>query len=63
MSFAWPAELFAVEAERVLGRAGLGPEAANLLLPEAIRDGNAVQDLASRQAGPVRLRSGSSCAG
>jgi hypothetical protein len=44
---AWPPELFAAEAARILGRPGLGQQAIDLLLREAFRDDNAAEDVSS----------------
>ena len=44
---AWPPELFAAEATRILGRPGLGQQAIDLLLREAFRDDNAAEDVSS----------------
>jgi hypothetical protein len=44
---AWPPELFAAEAKRILGRPGLGQQAIDLLLREAFRDDNAAEDVSA----------------
>jgi hypothetical protein len=43
----WPPELFTAEAQRILGRPGLGQQAIDLLLREAFRDDNAAEDVSS----------------
>ena len=43
----WPSWLFTAEAQRILGRPGLGQDAIDLLLREAFRDENAAEDVSS----------------
>jgi hypothetical protein len=43
----WPADLFAAEARRIVGRPGLGQDATDLLLREAFRDENAAEDISA----------------
>ena len=43
----WPPGLFTAEAQRILGRPGLGQQAIDLLLREAFRDENAAEDVSA----------------